>query len=417
MDFSTVTANNKMAYIDDGISFSTITIEKGSRQSIPSITTVDQSEANGLTVTGRSLLETFYLTTDFLTISVGSEVKAHVLNLANDLTLTGADSKLSAIENSYYTAFSLVATAANISIGENTQINADGTGYAGAREGFSQYASGGYCGYTVGFTSTGGSCHRDRGGSHGGYGGGPSIPTPYGNLLNPTEFGSGGGIWDSSGGSGGDGGGYISLTLTGTLTLNGLISANGIAGNDASYGTSGGAGGSIYIETNSILSNAGTPAIEADGGDAPDSVATNGAGGGGRIAIFFNNVSGVSLLDGTIHAYGGEGKGTSAVHGGAGTVYVKENSDPGVLLLSNGSRTPYFSTPAPLLLQADLTLDQLIVKDGALFTLENTDNTLTVNTTLLITNGGSLTIPTNNDIGYGPWVQFPTPTDLSPVEE
>src|ERR1039458_8985513 len=92
-------------------------------------------------------------------------------------------------------------------------------------------------------------------------------------------------------------------------------------------GGGGGSGGSIWL-TVGALSGAGF--ITANGGSGVDAV--GGGGGGGRISISYNNNS----FAGPVSAYGGGG----ANWGGAGTVYLKTNSQSyGQLTLDNGGNT------------------------------------------------------------------------------
>ena len=121
---------------------------------------------------------------------------------------------------------------------------------------------------------------------------------------------------------GGAGGGSIRLNVSGILQADGRISANG--GNGSGSGGGGGSGGSIWL-TVGTLSGAGS--ITANGGNGADAI--GGGGGGGRIAITYNNNS----FTGPVSAYGGGG----ASWGGAGTVYLKTNSQSyGQLILDNG---------------------------------------------------------------------------------
>ncbi len=117
------------------------------------------------------------------------------------------------------------------------------------------------------------------------------------------------------------GGGAILLNVSGILQADGHISANG--GNGSGSGGGGGAGGSITLTVGTL---SGSGSITANGGSGADSI--GGGGGGGRIAITCNNNS----FSGPVCAYGG-----GAGWGGAGTVYVRTNSQSyGQLTLDNG---------------------------------------------------------------------------------
>lgn len=142
--------------------------------------------------------------------------------------------------------------AENLTIDPTSSISADGKGYpAGQGPG----AGSGY----------GGGSYGGKGGI--GYYGDHSGPT-YGSALAPVDLGSGGGI--------GAGGGAIKI-ISGTLTLNGVISANGAP--------HGGSGGSVYI----IANLTGSGSITANG--ANSDYYKNGAGGGGRIAVYYSNLT------------------------------------------------------------------------------------------------------------------------------
>ena len=107
--------------------------------------------------------------------------------------------------------------------------------------------------------------------------------------------------------------------------MDGRISANG--GNGSGSGGGGGSGGSIWL-TVGTLSGAG--AITANGGNGVDAI--GGGGGGGRISVGYT----ANSFSGLISAYGGGG----ANLGGAGTVYLKANSQSyGQLTLDNGGNT------------------------------------------------------------------------------
>ncbi|QLY24841.1 hypothetical protein [Bdellovibrio sp. KM01] len=137
-------------------------------------------------------------------------------------------------------------------------------------------------------------------GSGAGYGGrgayvGVLGGATYGNMLEPTDQGSGGANTGSSNGLGGRGGGAIKLVLTGTLTVDGNLTSNGT---DPwwydDYYPGGGSGGSIWIVADSV---AGSGTIAANGGDGAwdASYAYGGVGGGGRIAIYYTTSYSTSL--------------------------------------------------------------------------------------------------------------------------
>ena len=148
---------------------------------------------------------------------------------------------------------------------------------------------------------------------------------------------------------GGPGGGALRLTVNGTLALDGRVSADG--GSVVGSGAGAGAGGSVWL-TVGKLSGAG--AISANGGSAD--VRWGGGGGGGRVAVTYTS----NLFTGPITARGGLG----FQGGGAGTIYLKANSDPygGVFLNNGGVAGP--PTPFNLSSTVDISLS-----DGASLTV------------------------------------------------
>ena len=137
--------------------------------------------------------------------------------------------------------------------------------------------------------------HLSLSGSHGGRGG--TIRSdfleageahPYGSVVAPLTFGSGGGLT-----GGGSGGGVIHLVGNVSVTINGAVTANG---EDASGSGGGGAGGSIFIET-LIFKGAGR--ITACGGNANNQ--GGGGGAGGRVTVNHQD----SAYTGYLLAYGG----------------------------------------------------------------------------------------------------------------
>ena len=213
--------------------------------------------------------------------------------------------------------YSYTVTLSSATIQAGGGIVADAAGYAaGQGPGFGQFYY---------FNST----YLCSGAGHGGYGAnstgnyalGGNI---YDSTTSPNGPGSGGGSY-SPYSVGGAGGGVIQLNVSGILQMDGRISANG--GNGSGSGGGGGSGGSIWL-TVGTLSGAG--AITANGGNGVDAI--GGGGGGGRISVGYT----ANSFSGLISAYGGGG----ANWGGAGTVYLKANSQSyGQLTLDNGGNT------------------------------------------------------------------------------
>ncbi len=163
------------------------------------------------------------------------------------------------------------------------------------------------------------------GGSYGGLGGivsGWTTNAVYGDLRQPVDFGTGGQGYTPT-----RGGGALKLVVD-ELQLDGQIRADGGADH---YGA-GGSGGSVWLEVG-VLSGAGqVQANGASGGTYSDT----GGGGGGRVAIYYDSVSGFDP-QGQVSAYGGGGRG-SAKGGGAGTIYTRARSAAtGTLRIANAT--------------------------------------------------------------------------------
>ena len=155
------------------------------------------------------------------------------------------------------------------------------------------------------------SSFAQNGAAHGGMGSGSGSATqrmrPYGSLFEPTLLGAG----TRQNSNADAGGGRLKLTVLGSLKIDGTISANGESTSHHSHGA--GAGGSIWIDTHTIE---GIGTIQAIGG------AGLKAGGGGRIAIYYQNTgenfSYPSSMINNINAYGG-----TIGDAAAGTIFLK----------------------------------------------------------------------------------------------
>jgi hypothetical protein len=158
----------------------------------------------------------------------------------------------------------LALTVSNINIESGSSILADGKGYKdgpGTPDVYGQV-----------------------GASYGGLGGGTDPKPTYGSDIAPVDFGSGTG--------GNRGGGAIRLIVSGTLQNDGLISVVGAGG-----ATERVSGGSIYVTAGHLL---GGGSFNANGGDGSWPY-MNMAGGGGRIAIYYQD----SFFSGTATASAG----------------------------------------------------------------------------------------------------------------
>jgi|GEM_PF-6157521 hypothetical protein len=292
----------------------------------------------------------------------------------------------------------------NVTIPTNASINANARGYRGSYMGNPSVY-----GMTDGNINTGGS-QKNAGGSHGGYGGySTTVPTAipantYGSVTQPTTFGGGGG-GQSLTHRGANGGGAIYLNIGGNLSVDGTINAGG--GDAVNYqATGGGAGGSIWVIAKDISSTSSNPIFIAWGGDNYLATKAGSGGGGGRIAIYYDTLSGTMAFDMThIRADGGQGD-TGTNLGGAGTIYGKQSSQTyGNLYIASpwGTNSFYLETPFPQ--DAARTYASITIV-GAKVKMLATSPTVTSAATTLMGNGGlsaDLQVPTNGAAGYGSW--------------
>ncbi|MDA8017397.1 MAG: Ig-like domain-containing protein [Thermoanaerobaculia bacterium] len=166
---------------------------------------------------------------------------------------------------------------------------------------------------------------KRAGGSHGGVGshsGSAVEGDVYGSVFYPLWPGSGGGKQTQRYQGGGDGGGVLDIRAA-AVVLEGEIRADGDDG-ETDYRASGGAGGSILIEA---LSLSGAGLIRAAGGNQTDLNNCgygNGAGGGGRVALWVDSLGSFDV-EAQVETHGGlltcaDGP---IRHGGAGTLYIR----------------------------------------------------------------------------------------------
>ncbi len=248
----------------------------------------------------------------------------------------------------------------NLTIGAGGTINVRGNGYD-TRQG------------PGGMNASGMS-----GGSHGGRGAGTYGTTPvtkftYGNVVSPTNLGSGG--------LSNKGGGAAWLSVAGQARIDGSINADA---ENRGYDYYAGAGGSIWLIVGTLT---GSGAISANGG-----AGGNGPGGGGRVALAATNAADFLGFTGTASAYGGLG---GAAASGAGTVYRETKNDQpgkGELIIDNNDKTPWASTVDNHACLGDLSGD---------VTCEFSRITLTNNGVLIIPSNATL-IVTNTIIQLDP---------------
>lgn len=263
------------------------------------------------------------------TLTIDGAHSFQSITLANGAVLTHSDA------TSTTESFVDLNIAGTLFIDSTSSIDVTGKGYLGGYSG----DNGSIYGRTIGNTNTGGSVNTSAA-SYGGLGGkyiplNLQVNPVYGSLYNPNDLGSGGGGRDPIN-YGGDGGGLVRITV-GNIILDGAIKSDG--GDGVYHSNGGGSGGGIYINTG-ILS--GTGIISATGGKKTIAYPYTGGGGGGRIAIYYDDISGFDKLN--ILANGGVG---SSYNGGAGTIYIKSSAQLyGDLIVDNNNiSTVGFSTP------------------------------------------------------------------------
>ena len=250
-------------------------------------------------------------------------------NAAVDLASGSTFTSLHIISNSFVTADSSLGLTilSNATIDAGAALTLDGKGYPlGANRGpgvasdNSSYYAGG-----AGYGGLGGSAWR----------GSPGGPT-YGSLMQPADLGSAGAAGIGQPGS--PGGGALQLTVNGTLTLNGIITANGGPLSVTGYHGGCGSGGSLWLNVGTLQ---GGGVISANGGSGPAD-GDGGAGGGGRIAIYYTNAGGFNFASQVSALGGGPFNWTNVdeIGAGAGTIYLKPASATvGNVLIANGGNS------------------------------------------------------------------------------
>jgi hypothetical protein len=140
------------------------------------------------------------------------------------------------------------------------------------------------------------------GASYGGVGYGNTSDSVYGSETKPTDFGSGGNAPYSVGG------GVVMLNISGDSIIDGTISAKG---RDAS------SGGSIFITTKKL---SGSGSFVAKGGTAYCPNSCYFPGGGGRIAVYYDQTN----FNGSMDSSGGGCSSCYYGKGGDGTVVYEK---------------------------------------------------------------------------------------------
>ncbi len=276
-------------------------------------------------------------TIDQNTTLVSGEYTYEDLVITNNATLT-----LQGDPNSSNSFKGVKINAQNITIDPGSSISANGQGY-GQNSG------------------PGISSEYSVGASYGGFSfSGVSYSTTYGSATKPMDLGSGGAS---------SGGGAIYLAVSGALTDNGIISADG---NTSS------SGGSIYINADDITGNG---VVHANGGNLLASGYFKSPGGGGRIAVHYQN----SNFSGTIDAKGGCGSYDSYTEscGQSGTVGLFNESTDDLFL--TGSSWKFLQADAPFL------FNDIYISNGAVVTSED-GVTITAKNNFIVDQNSSFTL-------------------------
>ena len=202
---------------------------------------------------------------------------------------------------------------------------------------------GGHSGHPDGYAPAGVQASSpDAGGSHGGsgdlYDGEGSAGEVYDSVYAPALAGGGGALRNETDTAyeSGAGGGVVEITA-GTLVLDGEILARG---ESLSSKRSGGAGGSVLIDVAGSLSGSGR--IDVSGGESNSAYTSSreGAGGGGRVALYAGSFSGfepgaqIEAFGGWTH-YGGSSYGYAAP--GTILVFTDGASTHGDLIVDAGT--------------------------------------------------------------------------------
>jgi hypothetical protein len=338
---------------DNAEPFGRLTLDNEARShstTIPSALTVGSNRFDRLSVSGEACLDltaTNLLTLSFCVVSnafatFSGDVAGPALTLidgdwthggdfgfSNSVVLSGASTLRHSV--GYPTGLRITADSVTVSSSSAIDVSARGSG---VRVGTMDRAGGSYGG---------------RGEPHDGR----TSCEVYGDAFAPAELGSGG-----NGGKACRGGGAVRITVD-ALQLDGILHANGQ--NGADY-TGGGSGGSIWLEVGTLQ---GTGSIQANGGLHSNSPGDSGDGGGGRVAVYYDDASGFDLTS-TQCAAINDGA-------GAGTVYLKDNAEPfGQLMLNNGDHGHSTTIPSALTVGSN-RFDRLSVSGEACLDLTATN--------------------------------------------
>ncbi|MCC7204900.1 MAG: Ig-like domain-containing protein, partial [Phycisphaeraceae bacterium] len=254
------------------------------------------------------------------------EVHVNRLSLENGAALTH---RVTTAEK----AFTLLVTVTGeLSIDAASRIDVSNRGYT--------------WGHTVG-NDTATAAASKAGGSYGGYGASTNGATnaAYDDYRDPANLGSGGGTtW----GAGGSGGGLVRISA-GSAFIDGQVLADG--GSGSYYARVAGSGGGIRLDVGTL---SGSGAITANGGGG---YGDGGAGGGGRVAIYYDDISGFDPSK--IMTLGGTGGDAGA--GAVGTVYLKDRAGAGELRIDSHGASAGVWTPLGVADDSVFAADRLVI--------------------------------------------------------
>ena len=189
---------------------------------------------------------------------------------------------------------------------------------------------------------------RDYGGSHGGNGAfqnyNVQMGETYDSVYLPHLAGGGGAFRYHEGGAGG---GVLNVVAT-DLVVDGTLRSSAWIEGGVGHGGAAGAGGTIFISAATL---GGTGLIDASGGDLRACSVWSGAGGGGRVAVYVDDLT--TFDPGTqLRAWGGSvgycnGDSWSNRYAGAGTAYVETGPPPGDLWVGQRGHVASGATPLP----------------------------------------------------------------------
>ena len=258
-------------------------------------------------------------------LGTDSAINLNSLTISSGVTLTHDTAPTT--DGTYYKIDLNIATFLTVESGASIDVSRKGllSTSGGSGYGFSPDGS------TI---STSYGSGANNGGAHGGYGGRNSSfsanSIPYDSISNPQLPGASGGAY----GAGATGGGVVRIVAA-SSTIDGTIDADG---RDYPFNATG-AGGTVYLNITSEILGSGS--ITASGGVGASGY---GAGGGGRIALYYTTLSG-SI---TIQAQGGDVAALNS-DGSAGTIFKKPFGQTyGDLVLDSGTASEsYYSTVLP----------------------------------------------------------------------